>query len=673
MTILIKQATRVAGAAVAAGTLQKFSNDIDAGLVNAGQAVYLGVPSNESPIPVPAIRNEVSKSRRFPGRPIIIFANGVSDLNVTYCTAGAGGSYAVDSVNQQFSPTPFKLVPGPSAANTWITVDLSSAQSSNLQRFLWDHDSVLGVLVYAPNPAALGALTFYATVQSNRLASRYNGSLTLTLGASDRPGWWFLTFAGDRYGFVDTSGQFQQGINPEVTGGANLILDSTTYVDSLRMQVVSASADTIGTTGLTIDSVWLVPRAKPALSLVFDDGYISQYIEGFEYLARMGLKGTLAATKTLVGTNGYMTAAQLDDLYQAGWDIVNHASTHFNANQKSLNAVATSQTPVSGNLALDGAVGSSTFDAPRCLVLTTAGNETGRPFTVTGLGEFGEAQTEVIYGRNTGTTVSERLWTKITTISIPSNAAAAVQVGTTYSYDETLAEYRTCRDWLLSMGWTRGLDCAVYPNGASNAIVDRVMRDLGIRYARTVSTTYRYAYPWMPGFRELLLPGYGGGGTGQAAAGYGVIGKYNTGNGTISTPTFPALPKYTDWLVTFTAATTFEVTETDGKFVGTGSTGTAFTSRGVSFTITAGVTPFVAGDAFRVVIGNPLLTIEQEIIARRAVGTLYWHDIIRSGSATSVQTLRSDFRMTIDQIAADVRDGKLEVLTLSELASIALR
>jgi hypothetical protein len=156
------------------------------------------------------------------------------------------------------------------------------------------------------------------------------------------------------------------------------------------------------------------------------------------------------------------------------------------------------------------------------------------------------------------------------------------------------------------------------------------------------------------------------------------VGKYNTGDGTISTPTFPAAsyfpqkPNYVDWTVTLTAATTFEVTTTqEGTFVGTGSTGAAFTAQGVSFTITAGGTPFVAGDQFRVFVTNPLLIVEKEIVNKCGFGTLYFHDIIRTGAVSSVQMLRSDFRMIIDEIVKDARAGRVRLVTLSQMAQMA--
>lgn len=76
----------------------------------------------------------------------------------------------------------------------------------------------------------------------------------------------------------------------------------------------------------------------------------------------------------------------------------------------------------------------------------------------------------------------------------------------------------------------------------------------------------------------------------------------NTGNGTISAVTIPQTAKIGVYKVRFTAATAFQVIDPDGNVIGgDGATGVAF-SDDVGFTITAGVTPFVAGDGFDITV-----------------------------------------------------------------------
>jgi hypothetical protein len=73
----------------------------------------------------------------------------------------------------------------------------------------------------------------------------------------------------------------------------------------------------------------------------------------------------------------------------------------------------------------------------------------------------------------------------------------------------------------------------------------------------------------------------------------------NTGDGTLdmADPAVSAKVKHGTYTVIFTGATSFKVEDPDGKEIGTGATGAAF-NKEVKFTITAGTTPFAAGDRF---------------------------------------------------------------------------
>lgn len=78
----------------------------------------------------------------------------------------------------------------------------------------------------------------------------------------------------------------------------------------------------------------------------------------------------------------------------------------------------------------------------------------------------------------------------------------------------------------------------------------------------------------------------------------------NTGDATIGTLSV-ADPAYAgDYAVEMTAATTFNVKDPDGRILGSGSAGTEFSAGGVTFTVTAGSTPCVAGDGFTVTVAE---------------------------------------------------------------------
>jgi hypothetical protein len=82
----------------------------------------------------------------------------------------------------------------------------------------------------------------------------------------------------------------------------------------------------------------------------------------------------------------------------------------------------------------------------------------------------------------------------------------------------------------------------------------------------------------------------------------GAANQGNAGDATIGTLSV-ADPAYAgDYAVEMTAATAFNVKDPDGRILGSGSAGTAFSAGGVTFTVTAGGTPCVAGDGFTVTV-----------------------------------------------------------------------
>jgi hypothetical protein len=91
------------------------------------------------------------------------------------------------------------------------------------------------------------------------------------------------------------------------------------------------------------------------------------------------------------------------------------------------------------------------------------------------------------------------------------------------------------------------------------------------------------------------------GGTAAAVAGT------NTGNGTVGTITVTNPAAIDTYRVVFTAATAFNLYNSAGQLITSGATGTAINGvagQGLSFTITAGGTAFVAGDSFVITVSG---------------------------------------------------------------------
>ena len=84
------------------------------------------------------------------------------------------------------------------------------------------------------------------------------------------------------------------------------------------------------------------------------------------------------------------------------------------------------------NLVLGGALtsgGAVTFDEPRNITILSAGDDSGKSFTVTGTDEQGDAATESITGANAGTATGSAFFTTISQIAAVGNPAGNVSAG----------------------------------------------------------------------------------------------------------------------------------------------------------------------------------------------------------------------------------------------------
>ena len=88
----------------------------------------------------------------------------------------------------------------------------------------------------------------------------------------------------------------------------------------------------------------------------------------------------------------------------------------------------------------------------------------------------------------------------------------------------------------------------------------------------------------------------------DAGAGTFAMDAGATGNPTAGTITIGAAAIPGVYVIEFTAATKFTVEDPNGKTVGTGTLGSAFSKAGVDVTLTAGATPAVAGDTATITV-----------------------------------------------------------------------
>lgn len=116
---------------------------------------------------------------------------------------------------------------------------------------------------------------------------------------------------GNLYYFTAPSADFS------ASGG----LDWTATLTYMHVQVKAVSA---GGGVVKVHGVFRRQIARPKLIIDFDDADATVYTQVYPYMAKYGLVGNVCVIADLVGTAGYCTEAQLDEMYDAGWDMLVH-------------------------------------------------------------------------------------------------------------------------------------------------------------------------------------------------------------------------------------------------------------------------------------------------------------------------------------------------------------
>lgn len=68
--------------------------------------------------------------------------------------------------------------------------------------------------------------------------------------------------------------------------------------------------------------------SEPKISITFDDGWLSSYLNGAKILEQYGMRGTFYVVPNLIGRNEYMNEEQLGDLRERGHQIASHTFNH---------------------------------------------------------------------------------------------------------------------------------------------------------------------------------------------------------------------------------------------------------------------------------------------------------------------------------------------------------
>ena len=218
----------------------------------------------------------------------IHFKTGTKALEITLTTPGTGGY--VD--------------------NPTVSLDLSS------------YDSFRVVVWNANKGATFASLRLYLFSESSKYFQQVAGNYIQRM---------WTVFEFPKVLFTDTGGADWSSIN------------------KMRLYLVAQVGET---TIISIDSFTGGPQhIQPTIRFEFDDGWESVYTEAYPYMKARNMVGTCYIITDRIGTAGYMTAAQLLEMYANGWAIANHTDDHTNLTTLDQ---ATQQTRlVAGKTALD--------------------------------------------------------------------------------------------------------------------------------------------------------------------------------------------------------------------------------------------------------------------------------------------------------------------------------
>lgn len=244
---------------------------------------------------------------------------------------------------------------------------------------------------------------------------------------------------------------------------------------------------------------YLNRTARPAVCFSTDDGFLSNAWYA-DQLAAIGAKLTAnIITSRLSGSAGYMTTADLKNLYARGNVMIgNHSHSHIYVNGNTsgvlygstMNGICLAQTLAAGVLTLNGAVAtanSGVFDKPRHVCFSNTATVYGCTIDIAGkLDGVSISETVTLGIGGDYPRPSELVYDKVDSLTVNANGvtlSGTIQVGTSMSYDEIYYDVLKGFNVLSDAGVLTGLHYCE-PQGNRNNTLDRVLKDLGVLTSR---------------------------------------------------------------------------------------------------------------------------------------------------------------------------------------------
>lgn len=95
----------------------------------------------------------------------------------------------------------------------------------------------------------------------------------------------------------------------------------------LRVRITSKASQQAT---IYVDSMYYHQNSRPKCIVSFDDGWDDVYLDGYAYLKKYGFRATNFIVSSYIDDSSRLTTAQVQELFDAGWDICNHTETHTN-------------------------------------------------------------------------------------------------------------------------------------------------------------------------------------------------------------------------------------------------------------------------------------------------------------------------------------------------------
>jgi hypothetical protein len=100
--------------------------------------------------------------------------------------------------------------------------------------------------------------------------------------------------------------------------------------DGLIVAEAAGATWVTGSLGAAIDSVLVTVVLRGAITISFDDGWLTTYTDARSVMDEYGFAGNVAVYTEAVdgGFPSYMDVGQLQELHDAGWTLVSHTVSH---------------------------------------------------------------------------------------------------------------------------------------------------------------------------------------------------------------------------------------------------------------------------------------------------------------------------------------------------------